>query len=94
MLHCVIIQVKVWYSIYSIYNIYDDLLTLWCVQMKVQQAVLELKLTPALLLLRSTLDQLQDRDSAKIFSQPVNLAEVSAARTRIAAYPPGVLFPL
>ncbi|KAK0131879.1 Bromodomain and PHD finger-containing protein 3 [Merluccius polli] len=45
-------------------------------QMKVQQATLELKLTPALVLLRSTLDQLQEKDSAKIFSQPVNLAEV------------------
>ena len=52
-----------------------------CVQMKVQQAVLELKLSPALVLLRSTLDQLQDKDSARIFSQPVNLAEVSAVRT-------------
>ena len=52
-----------------------------CVQMKVQQAVLELKLSPALVLLRSTLDQLQDKDSARIFSQPVNQAEVSAVRT-------------
>lgn len=50
-------------------------------QMKVQQVALELKLTPALVLLRSTLDQLQEKDSAKIFSQPVNLAEVSAVRT-------------
>lgn len=48
------------------------------VQMKVQQVALELKLTPALVLLRSTLDQLQEKDSAHIFSQPVNLAEVSA----------------
>uniref|UniRef100_A0A667WK91 Bromodomain and PHD finger containing 3 n=2 Tax=Myripristis murdjan TaxID=586833 RepID=A0A667WK91_9TELE len=45
-------------------------------QMKIQQAALELKLTPALVLLRSTLDQLQEKDTAKIFSQPVNLAEV------------------
>ncbi|XP_064825079.1 bromodomain and PHD finger-containing protein 3-like isoform X2 [Oncorhynchus masou masou] len=45
-------------------------------QMKLQQAALELKLTPALILLRSTLDQLQEKDTAQIFSQPVNLAEV------------------
>ncbi|XP_068170849.1 bromodomain and PHD finger-containing protein 3 isoform X2 [Antennarius striatus] len=45
-------------------------------QVKIQQAALELKLTPALVLLRSTLDQLQEKDTAKIFSQPVNLSEV------------------
>uniref|UniRef100_A0A3B3CRW2 Bromodomain and PHD finger containing, 3a n=1 Tax=Oryzias melastigma TaxID=30732 RepID=A0A3B3CRW2_ORYME len=45
-------------------------------QMKIQQAVLELKLTPALTLLRYTLDQLEEKDTAKIFSQPVNLSEV------------------
>uniref|UniRef100_A0A3B4T5X9 Bromodomain and PHD finger containing 3 n=1 Tax=Seriola dumerili TaxID=41447 RepID=A0A3B4T5X9_SERDU len=45
-------------------------------QMKIQQAALELKLTPALTLLRSTLDQLQEKDTAKIFSEPVNLSEV------------------
>ncbi|TNN84004.1 Bromodomain and PHD finger-containing protein 3 [Liparis tanakae] len=45
-------------------------------QMKVQQATLELKLTPALVLLRSTLEQLQEKDTSKIFSQPVNLSEV------------------
>ncbi|XP_037108900.1 bromodomain and PHD finger-containing protein 3 isoform X2 [Syngnathus acus] len=45
-------------------------------QMKVQQAATELKLTPALVLLRTTLEQLQEKDTAKIFSQPVNLAEV------------------
>lgn len=49
--------------------------------MKVQQVALELKLTPALVLLRATLDQLQEKDSALIFSQPVNLAEVSAIQT-------------
>lgn len=46
--------------------------------MKIQQAALELKLTPALVLLRSTLEQLQEKDTAKIFSQPVNLSEVGA----------------
>lgn len=45
-------------------------------QMKIQQAALELKLTPALVLLRTTLDQLQEKDTAKIFSEPVNLSEV------------------
>lgn len=49
-------------------------------QMKLHQAALELKLTPALILLRSTLDQLQEKDTAQIFSQPVNLAEVSGVR--------------
>lgn len=49
-------------------------------QMKIQQAAMELKLTPALVLLRTTLDQLQEKDTAKIFSQPVNLSEVGAAR--------------
>ncbi|KAF7665702.1 hypothetical protein LDENG_00135210 [Lucifuga dentata] len=68
-------------------------------QMKIQQAALELKLTPALVLLRSTLDQLQEKDVAKIFSQPVNLSEVpdylefisqpmdfSAMRTKLEAH--------
>uniref|UniRef100_A0A8B9H794 Bromodomain and PHD finger containing, 3b n=1 Tax=Astyanax mexicanus TaxID=7994 RepID=A0A8B9H794_ASTMX len=45
-------------------------------QMKVQQAVMELQLTPALMLQRSTLDQLQEKDSAEIFAQPVDLKEV------------------
>uniref|UniRef100_A0A3Q2PTL1 Bromodomain and PHD finger containing 3 n=1 Tax=Fundulus heteroclitus TaxID=8078 RepID=A0A3Q2PTL1_FUNHE len=45
-------------------------------QMKIQQAALELTLTPAQVLLRSTLDQLQEKDTAKIFSQPVDLSEV------------------
>lgn len=53
-------------------------------QMKIQQAALELKLTPALVLLRSTLDQLQEKDTAKIFSQPVNLSEVGAVRKQLA----------
>lgn len=54
-------------------------------QMKIQQAALELKLTPALVLLRSTLDQLQEKDTAKIFSQPVNLSEVGAVRKQSAS---------
>lgn len=53
--------------------------------MKIQQAALDLKLTPALSLLRCTLDQLQEKDTAKIFSQPVNLSEVGAAPEQSAA---------
>ncbi|XP_017580653.1 bromodomain and PHD finger-containing protein 3 isoform X1 [Pygocentrus nattereri] len=45
-------------------------------QMKLQQAALELQLTPALVLLRSTLEQLQEKDTAHIFTSPVNLKEV------------------
>ncbi|XP_030632945.1 bromodomain and PHD finger-containing protein 3 [Chanos chanos] len=45
-------------------------------QMKLHQTVLELQLTPSLVLLRSTLDQLQEKDSAHIFTTPVNLKEV------------------
>lgn len=48
------------------------------VQVKVHQAVMELQLTPALILQRSTLDQLQEKDVACIFAQPVNLKEVRA----------------
>ncbi|XP_062855199.1 bromodomain and PHD finger-containing protein 3 isoform X2 [Trichomycterus rosablanca] len=46
-------------------------------QVKVHQAVMELKLTPALMLQRSTLDQLQEKDSARIFAEPVDIKEVS-----------------
>ncbi|XP_060788356.1 bromodomain and PHD finger-containing protein 3 isoform X1 [Neoarius graeffei] len=45
-------------------------------QVKVHQAVMEMQLTPALMLQRSTLDQLQEKDVARIFAQPVNLKEV------------------
>lgn len=45
-------------------------------QVKVHQAALELQLTPMLALLRSTLDQLQEKDTAQIFAQPVNIKEV------------------
>lgn len=37
---------------------------------------LELRLTPLTVLLRSVLDQLQDKDPARIFAQPVSLKEV------------------
>ncbi|XP_072521637.1 bromodomain and PHD finger-containing protein 3 isoform X2 [Salminus brasiliensis] len=45
-------------------------------QMKLQQAAMEFQLTPALVLLRSTLEQLQEKDTAHIFTSPVNLKEV------------------
>ncbi|KAJ8257742.1 hypothetical protein GJAV_G00189180 [Gymnothorax javanicus] len=45
-------------------------------QVKVHQAALEMQLTPAQVLLRTTLDQLQEKDPAQIFAQPVNLKEV------------------
>ncbi|XP_051509414.1 bromodomain and PHD finger-containing protein 3 [Myxocyprinus asiaticus] len=45
-------------------------------QLKILQAETEHLLTPVLVLLRSTLEQLQEKDTAKIFAQPVNLKEV------------------
>lgn len=37
---------------------------------------LEMQLTPFLVLLRSTLEQLQERDTNNFFTEPVPLAEV------------------
>uniref|UniRef100_A0A8B9TMB8 Bromodomain and PHD finger containing 3 n=1 Tax=Anas platyrhynchos TaxID=8839 RepID=A0A8B9TMB8_ANAPL len=45
-------------------------------QVKVQQAAMELQLTPFNVLLRTTLDLLQEKDAAQIFAEPVNLNEV------------------
>ncbi|XP_036093607.1 bromodomain-containing protein 1 isoform X5 [Rousettus aegyptiacus] len=45
-------------------------------QVKVERMALELRLTPLTALLRSVLDQLQDKDPARIFAQPVSLKEV------------------
>ncbi|XP_060087519.1 bromodomain and PHD finger-containing protein 3 isoform X4 [Heteronotia binoei] len=45
-------------------------------QVKVQQAAMELQLTPFSVLLRTTLDLLQEKDPAEIFAEPVNLSEV------------------
>ncbi|XP_029472093.1 bromodomain-containing protein 1 isoform X4 [Rhinatrema bivittatum] len=45
-------------------------------QFKVEQVAMELQLTPFTVLLRSILDQLQEKDPARIFAQPVNLKEV------------------
>lgn len=49
-----------------------------CIQIKVQQMALEMQLTPFLVLLRSTLEQLQERDTNNFFTEPVPLAEVNA----------------
>uniref|UniRef100_A0A8C3AE12 Bromodomain and PHD finger containing 1 n=1 Tax=Cyclopterus lumpus TaxID=8103 RepID=A0A8C3AE12_CYCLU len=43
---------------------------------KVHQMALEMQLTPFLVLLRSTLEQLQERDINNFFTEPVPLAEV------------------
>ncbi|XP_026865797.2 bromodomain and PHD finger-containing protein 3 isoform X1 [Electrophorus electricus] len=45
-------------------------------QVKVHHAVMELQLTPTLILQRSTLDQLQEKDAAQIFAEPVDVKEV------------------
>ncbi|XP_058164945.1 bromodomain-containing protein 1 isoform X3 [Dasypus novemcinctus] len=45
-------------------------------QVKVEQVAMELRLAPFTALLRSVLDQLQEKDPARIFAQPVSLEEV------------------
>ncbi|XP_034445601.1 bromodomain and PHD finger-containing protein 3 isoform X1 [Hippoglossus hippoglossus] len=45
-------------------------------QVKVHQEALEMQLTPMLMLLRSTMDQLQEKDTAQIFAEPVDIKEV------------------
>ncbi|XP_071993338.1 bromodomain and PHD finger-containing protein 3 isoform X4 [Engystomops pustulosus] len=45
-------------------------------QVKLHQATMELQLTPFNVFLRTILDLLQEKDSAKIFNEPVNLKEV------------------
>ncbi|XP_078517980.1 peregrin isoform X2 [Lissotriton helveticus] len=44
---------------------------------KVQQVALEVQLTPFLILLRKTLEQLQEKDTSNLFNQPVPLSEVT-----------------
>ncbi|KFO10946.1 Bromodomain and PHD finger-containing protein 3, partial [Balearica regulorum gibbericeps] len=46
-------------------------------QVKCQQAAMELQLTPFNVLLRTTLDLLQEKDAAQIFAEPVNLNEAN-----------------
>ncbi|KAM4562563.1 bromodomain and PHD finger-containing protein 3 [Odontesthes bonariensis] len=45
-------------------------------QVNVHQTALEMQLTPMFVLLRSTLDQLQEKDTAQIFALPVDIKEV------------------
>ncbi|CAN2389943.1 Enhancer of polycomb-like [Pristimantis euphronides] len=45
-------------------------------QVKLHQTAMELHLTPFNVFLRTTLDLLQEKDSANIFNEPVNLKEV------------------
>ncbi|XP_062317862.1 bromodomain-containing protein 1-like isoform X1 [Osmerus eperlanus] len=45
-------------------------------EMKLQQSVLEVQLTPLNILLRAVLDQLQERDQARVFAHPVSVKEV------------------
>ncbi|XP_037060172.1 peregrin isoform X8 [Peromyscus leucopus] len=44
---------------------------------KIQQIAMEMQLTPFLILLRKTLEQLQEKDTGNIFSEPVPLSEVT-----------------
>lgn len=52
-------------------------LSVLSLQMKLQQSIVELQLSPLSILLEAVLDQLQEKDQAKIFAQPVNIQEVS-----------------
>ncbi|KAM7397324.1 hypothetical protein PAMP_020307 [Pampus punctatissimus] len=45
-------------------------------EMKLQQSVLEVQLTPFNILLRAVLSQLQEKDQCSIFAQPVSIKEV------------------
>ncbi|XP_062848751.1 bromodomain-containing protein 1b [Trichomycterus rosablanca] len=45
-------------------------------QIKLQQSVLEMQLAPFTIMLQAILDQLQDKDQARIFTQPVSIKEV------------------
>lgn len=47
-----------------------------CLQVKLQQSVLEMQLTPFNILLRVLLSQLQEKDQYSVFAQPVCIKEV------------------
>lgn len=49
-------------------------------QIRQQETILEMQLTPFSILLRALLDQLQSKDQARIFTQPVDVTEVSFGR--------------
>lgn len=46
-------------------------------QIKLQETLLEMQLSPFSILLRALLDQLQTKDQAKIFTQAVDVDEVN-----------------
>ncbi len=45
-------------------------------QIMLQQTLMEVQLTPFTVLLRTVMDQLQEKDQAHIFAEPVNIIEV------------------
>ncbi|XP_047431543.1 bromodomain-containing protein 1-like isoform X2 [Mugil cephalus] len=45
-------------------------------EIKLQETLLEMQLTPFSILLRTLLDQLQGKDQARVFTQPVDISEV------------------
>ncbi|XP_047660095.1 bromodomain-containing protein 1 isoform X3 [Tachysurus fulvidraco] len=45
-------------------------------EIKLQQSILEVQLSPLNILLKAVLEQLQEKDQAKIFAQPVSIEEV------------------
>lgn len=49
-------------------------------QIKQHETLLEMQLTPFSILLRALLDQLQVKDQARIFAQPVDVSEVKKSR--------------
>lgn len=49
-------------------------------QIKQHETLLEMQLTPFSILLRALLDQLQMKDQARIFAQPVDVSEVRKSR--------------
>lgn len=49
-------------------------------QIKQHETLLEMQLTPFSILLRALLDQLQMKDQARIFAQPVDVSEVKRSR--------------
>lgn len=64
------------------YNQHERLLIISsfsCLQIKLQETILEMQLTPFSILLRVLLDQLQTKDQARIFTQPVDVNEVITA---------------
>lgn len=54
--------------------IYENYIFL--IQLKVQQQAMEMQLQPFAVLLRHTLDQIQEIDNSGFFSEPVSLDEV------------------